>query len=70
MQDGINALLMQRGDAAEITQCVERLLTDPVLAGRLGREGRRFAIEHFNWHRSTKQLEGFYRDVLARTRPS
>ncbi|MGA8611328.1 MAG: glycosyltransferase family 4 protein [Xanthobacteraceae bacterium] len=68
MKDGVNALLMQRGDAAEITQCVERLLTDPELAGRLGQEGRRFAIEHFDWQRSTKQLEGFYRDVLARTR--
>jgi glycosyltransferase involved in cell wall biosynthesis len=68
MQDGVNALLMQRGDAAEITQCVETLLSDPLLAGRLGQEGRRFAIEHFNWQRSTRQLEDFYRDVLARTR--
>jgi glycosyltransferase involved in cell wall biosynthesis len=68
MQDGVNALLMQRGDAEEITQCVERLLTDPALADRLGREGRRFAIEHFDWQRSTKGLEGFYRDVLARAR--
>ncbi len=68
MQDGVNALLMQRGDAAEITQCVERLLTDPALAGRLGQEGRHFAVEHFNWQRSTKGLEGFYRDVLARMR--
>ena len=68
MQDGINALIMQRGDAAEITHCVEKLLSDPALASRLGREGRRFATEHFNWQRSTEQLEGFYRDVLARTR--
>jgi glycosyltransferase involved in cell wall biosynthesis len=70
MQDGVNALLMQRGDAAEIAQCVERLLTDAALADRLAREGRRFAIEHFDWQRSTKGLEGFYRDVLARTRRS
>jgi glycosyltransferase involved in cell wall biosynthesis len=68
MEDGVNALIMQRGDAAEITQCVEKLLADPALAGRLGQEGRRFAIEHFNWQRSTEQLEGFYRDVLARAR--
>jgi glycosyltransferase involved in cell wall biosynthesis len=67
MQDGVNALLMQRGDAAEITQCVEKLVTDSELAERLGRVGRGFAIEHFNWPRSTEQLEGFYRDVLKRT---
>ncbi len=65
LQDGINALLMERGDAAEITECVRKLLLDPVLADRVGREGRRFAIERFDWQRSTKQLEGFYRGLSA-----
>lgn len=55
---------MERGDAAEITECVAALLTDPALADRVGQEGRRFAIEHFSWERSAKQLEGFYRQVL------
>jgi glycosyltransferase involved in cell wall biosynthesis len=68
MRDGINGLLMQRGDAAEITECIEALLSDPVLADRLGQAGRRFAIEHFNWKRSTKQLESFYRRILGRRR--
>lgn len=65
LQEGVNALLMERGDAAEITECVETLLVDPVLADRVGREGRRFAIKHFDWQRSTNQLEGFYRQLLA-----
>jgi glycosyltransferase involved in cell wall biosynthesis len=66
MHDRINALLMQRGDAAEITECLETLLSDPVLADRMGQAGRRFAIEHFNWERSTKHLESFYRRILGR----
>jgi glycosyltransferase involved in cell wall biosynthesis len=65
LQDGVNAILMERGDAAEITERVRTLLVDPALAERVGREGRRFAIEHFDWQRSTKQLEGFYRELLA-----
>jgi len=64
MHDRMNALLMQRGDAAEITDCVESLLTDPAMAARVGKEGRRFAIEHFNWARGARQLEGFYREML------
>jgi glycosyltransferase involved in cell wall biosynthesis len=68
LQDGVNALLMKRGDAAEITECVKALLVDPALADRVGSEGRRFAIAHFDWQRSTKQLEGFYRELLASTR--
>jgi glycosyltransferase involved in cell wall biosynthesis len=66
MHDRANALLMERGDAAEITECVEALLSDPALADRMGQAGRRFAIEHFNWERSTKQLESFYRRILGR----
>ena len=52
--------------AAEITQCVETLLNDPALAERVGREGRRFAIEHFNWSSSATQLVAFYRRLLRR----
>jgi glycosyltransferase involved in cell wall biosynthesis len=66
MQQRADALLMQRGDAAEIAECVEELLTDPALAEKVGQGGRRFAIEHFNWERSAKQLERFYREVLRR----
>ena len=66
MHDRIQALLMQRGNTAEITECVESLLTDPALATWLGQEGRRFAIEHFNWARSARQLEAFYRELLRR----
>jgi glycosyltransferase involved in cell wall biosynthesis len=64
MHDRISALLMQRGDAAEITECVERLLEDKELAERIGQAGRRFAIERFNWARSAQALESFYREVL------
>jgi glycosyltransferase involved in cell wall biosynthesis len=66
MHDRVNALLTQRGDAAEITECVEALLRDSELAERIGQAGRRFAIEHFSWKRSTQQLEGFFRRILRR----
>jgi glycosyltransferase involved in cell wall biosynthesis len=68
MRHQFNALLMERGDAAEITECAKTLMTDPALAVRLGQEGRNFAIEHFNWERSARKLVCFYRDVLRRTR--
>ena len=55
MHHRINALPMQRGDAAEITECVELLLTDAGLAARVGQEGRLFAIEHFNVARSNSK---------------
>jgi glycosyltransferase involved in cell wall biosynthesis len=64
MSHRFNALLMERGDAAEITECVKTLLIDFALADSIGREGRNFAIQQFNWERSAKKLERFYRDLL------
>jgi len=66
MQDRVNAILMQRGDAAEITQCVEVLIKDPALADRVGQQGRHFAIAHFDWAKNAKRLASFYRQVLGR----
>ncbi len=66
MQDRVNAILMQRGDAPEITHCVEALINDPALVDRVGREGRRFALEHFDWGRSAVELAAFYRKLLKR----
>ena len=65
LRDGIDALLLHRGDATEIADRVAEVLGDKDLADRLGRNGRRFAMENFNWHRSASGLERFYRDSLA-----
>lgn len=65
LRDGIDALLLHRGDATEIADRVADVLGDKDLADRLGRNGRRFAMENFNWHRSASGLERFYRDSLA-----
>jgi len=66
MQDRVNAILMKQGDAAEITACVEALINDPALADRVGKEGRRFALAHFDGAKSAKGLASFYRQVLGR----
>ena len=65
LRDGIDALLLHRGDATEIADRVAEVLHDKDLADRLGRNARRFALENFNWHRSASGLERFYRDSLA-----
>jgi glycosyltransferase involved in cell wall biosynthesis len=65
LRDGVDALLLRRGDATEIADRVAEILRDDDLADRLGRHARRFATENFNWHRSASGLEGFYRNSLA-----
>jgi glycosyltransferase involved in cell wall biosynthesis len=64
LKDRVNALIMQRGDALEIIHRVKELFSDPDLPERLGRAGREFAIEHFDWQRSALRLVDFYRQIL------
>ena len=42
------------------------LLTDPVLAARLGQEARRVASTDLNWSSQISRLESWYRDIIQK----
>jgi glycosyltransferase involved in cell wall biosynthesis len=65
LTDGENALLLQRGDAREITTRLEQVIDDPELAGRLGAAGRAFALENLNWRENSLGLASFLAAVSA-----
>ena len=65
LDDGVNALLLERGDAREITLALERLIDDPGLALRLGAGARRFALDDLNWQDNSMDLARFLADVAA-----
>jgi phosphatidylinositol alpha-1,6-mannosyltransferase len=47
--DGVTGLLVDPCDVEAIAGACIRLLRDPVLAGRLGRQGRDRVVREFNW---------------------
>jgi GT2 family glycosyltransferase/glycosyltransferase involved in cell wall biosynthesis len=47
LRDGVDALLLQRGDATEIAALATRILTDPALARTLAEHATAFARRHF-----------------------
>lgn len=51
LRDGENCLMVRPGDQAELRRAIERLLSDPSLARRIGREGARAARQHFGIER-------------------
>lgn len=61
-----DALLLERGDAAEIAQAVGRLARDRELRERLGARGQEFAKRELTWSRTVDSLEHLYRVVAAR----
>jgi glycosyltransferase involved in cell wall biosynthesis len=51
-------------EPAAFAEAVNRLLTDPSLAARIGQSGRRLAMERYSWSGAARALEGFYRQIL------
>jgi glycosyltransferase involved in cell wall biosynthesis len=45
VEDGVTGFLVEPGDAAALRRALQRLLDDPMLRRRLGREGRRRIVE-------------------------
>ena len=65
LSDGVDALLLDEGNALEIAAKVELLLDDPALRARLAGGGRRFAAERLNWHDNSMRLAGFLSETVA-----
>jgi len=47
-------------DPADFARQIERVLSDPALARRLGEAARKLAVERYSWQAIVAQLEAFY----------
>jgi len=67
--DGATALLAPDGDIAAFARGIERLLADPALAARLGRNARADAERRHSWGAIAESIERVYdRAIAAETR--
>jgi glycosyltransferase involved in cell wall biosynthesis len=62
--DRETALLVPPGAPAELAAAMEKVLTDPDLARRLGSEGRR-RVERFSWPRLMPSYIGLFHELAA-----
>ena len=65
--DGESGLLVEPGSVDGLAKALERLLTDPRLAERLGANGKRAVATRFNWAEVVNRVEAVY-DSLIETR--
>jgi glycosyltransferase involved in cell wall biosynthesis len=65
VQDGVTGHLYDPGDVSSAITSVERLLCDVEYRERVRREARLDA-EQWSWASATRQLEGFYRNLIRR----
>jgi len=67
--DGENGLIVPPGQRAALTAAVRALVSDPELAARLGRQGRKTVEERFDFRRRTAAVEALYQSILDVSRP-
>lgn len=67
--DGVNGYLFDPADEQGAIQAAQRLLNNPE-ARDLLRQNARQEAERWGWSAATRQLQGFYREILATAMPS
>jgi len=68
LTDEVNCLLLRSGTAFELADKLERLLREPDLRARLGRDAREFAMERLRWSDAAVLLRALYADAQRRWR--
>ena len=63
LRDGVECLLLERGDAAEIADKVQRVLQEG--GAEIGRAGREFAMRELGWERNLEPVLEFYKRVMS-----
>lgn len=66
--EGIEAVpgrdILIEDDPAAFADAVNRLLSDPGLAARIGLSARQLAVDRYGWSGAARTLEGFYHRIL------
>ena len=62
--DGVTGLVVPVGDSVTLADALMKLLSDPVLAQRMGRAGRERVIREFRQETIWEALAGLYRELL------
>lgn len=65
IRDGVNGLLVPRGDAPALAAAVGRLLSEPDRARRLGRAARETAARELDLRRTVAEIAAIYDEVIA-----
>lgn len=68
--DGESGYLVNPLDEKEIARRLIQLLSDPILAKRLGENGRRRVETHFSWDRAARQVRSLVLDVATAHSPA
>jgi len=64
VEHGVNGYLVEVGDVSTMTECASEILHNDELRERMGKEGRRAAVEKFNVTAVVPRYLRFYDQIL------
>ena len=64
VSDGKEGVLVKPGDETELSEAMTRLLTDENERSKMGKAGRRKALEHYDWKVIGGKIEDLYRSLV------
>jgi glycosyltransferase involved in cell wall biosynthesis len=67
VRDGVTGLLVPPKDAAALADALRRLIEDEALSRRLGKAGREYVAEQYDWRANAAQMEHIYNRLTARS---
>ena len=63
--DGQTGILVPPFDSNRLAEACIALVRDPERRARLGRAGRQFVLDHYQWHANAATMASVYRQLLA-----
>ena len=63
--DDENCLLLDEAEPRQIVSAIQRLMSDPVLSGRLAQSGLQMARSECRWEQRAESTKFFYEEILA-----
>jgi glycosyltransferase involved in cell wall biosynthesis len=64
VNDGVSGILVPPNDTIAVADAVASLLDDSEKRGDMGRAGREYVREHYDWYRNAGQMEEIYKSIL------
>ncbi|MCP5099471.1 MAG: glycosyltransferase family 4 protein [Chloroflexi bacterium] len=65
IDDGLNGLLSEPGNAEDVARCIKQLIDNPTLRQTMGQHGRKKVMNQYIMPRITDRLEDVYKRTLA-----
>jgi glycosyltransferase involved in cell wall biosynthesis len=65
VKENESALLVKPDDPVALAEAIARLLDDPAMCARMGKAGREYVKQNYDWRENAGRMEQIYRSLIA-----